>query len=73
MGNRVLKSNKVEVLVLNECFICWNEINAEDFFLRCRNCSIKLHCNCEVQYRSDKKFSKCPHCQKIGNICYVKL
>ena len=69
MGNRIFKSNKVEVA--DECFICWNKI-VENTYFKCIYCDIKLHCDCEKKYRSDKSFSRCPHCQRIGSICSIK-
>jgi len=49
------------------CLICWEEIANQDF-VKCIRCNILLHNSCEERYRSDRKYCKCPHCQRINSL-----
>jgi len=69
MGNKIYKSNKVEIV--NECFICWNKI-LNDKCEKCIYCAIVLHNECAQKYRNNKSYVKCPHCQRTATLCSLK-
>ena len=51
-----------------ECLICWEHVQNIDC-VHCIQCNIQLHAYCEQQYRGEKGYCKCPHCQRIGTLC----
>jgi hypothetical protein len=71
MGNTTSKYNHYTIennSIQNNCLICLENVNIN--FCICIRCNIKLHILCEQQYRSDKKYTECPHCRRIGTIGY---
>jgi hypothetical protein len=68
MGNRFSGIIDTEIDNLNKtCLICWDNVSNIDS-IRCNNCPIILHANCEEEYRNTAKYCKCPHCQQIGTL-----
>jgi hypothetical protein len=55
----------------NECFICWENINAKNI-ITCMVCNIKLHDSCEKRYKKTMYGCRCPHCQQINQFNLVK-
>ncbi len=50
-----------------KCLICWEEIEGQrESYVECFRCNIQLHENCERQFRSNKQYCKCIHCQSVG-------
>ena len=66
MGNHISNQNSIETY--NECLICWDPIDANKY-VKCTNCKIVLHDSCENRNRNEKRYCKCPHCQRIGTLC----
>lgn len=65
MGNRF--SNVTSLTPSQECLICWESVDRAKW-KQCVRCKIKMHHYCEEQYRNNKGFCKCPHCQRIGSL-----
>ena len=49
------------------CLICFGNISTQKWVV-CVICNIILHATCEEQWRGEKGYCKCPHCQRIGTL-----
>lgn len=66
MGNQFSGCNR-KIDVENQCLICLKHIDKKDL-IKCVRCNIKLHNDCEENYRNEKDYTKCPNCQRIGSL-----
>ena len=64
MGNIYSTHNRTEI---EDCLICWEQVEPVDV-VTCNHCKIRMHTNCEEEYRNTKGYCKCPHCSHVGLI-----
>jgi hypothetical protein len=65
MGNNI--SNPTNVDETETCLICWENIDSKKWS-KCIKCNIVMHNSCEENYRGERGYCKCPHCQRAGTI-----
>ena len=51
----------------NTCLICLEIVDSQTW-IKCIRCNILLHNTCAEIYNGEKKYCKCPHCQRIGTM-----
>lgn len=68
MNNIFSKKQDVNIC---ECLICLDNINSI-VKIKCIRCNIYLHNDCFQIYNRDKKYTLCPHCQRVGVMGIIK-
>ena len=71
MGNHISISHLTGINgnTNNKCIICSKQIN-DNIWIKCNQCNIVLHKDCEIKHRNKTDYTKCLYCEHTGSIGY---
>ena len=58
---------------MNECIICFDNINNNEKIVQCNNCKNYFHKKCYERWDNIKKDNKCVYCMSNNTVLNMKI